>query len=134
MGYAIPVPQIEKPVWIALVILGFIAYWPIGLAILALGIWSRQMHFWRHRGMGRGGWSMGMERGAGRCGDRSRWESSGNRAFDDYRTETLKRLEDEKRDFAEFLDRLRFAKDKAEFDDFLADRRRRRENDATPAS
>jgi hypothetical protein len=51
--------------------------------------------------------------------------SSGNRAFDDYRTETLKRLEDEQREFREFLDRLRFAKDKTEFDTFMAERRSR---------
>jgi len=52
--------------------------------------------------------------------------SSGNRAFDDYRSETLKRLEDEQREFKEFLARLRFAKDRAEFDQFMADRRQRR--------
>ena len=51
--------------------------------------------------------------------------SSGNRAFDDYRSETLKRLEDEQREFKEFLERLRFAKDRAEFDQFMADRRQR---------
>jgi Protein of unknown function (DUF2852) len=51
--------------------------------------------------------------------------SSGNRAFDDYRTETLKRLEEEQREFKDFLGRLRFAKDRAEFDQFMADRRQR---------
>jgi hypothetical protein len=51
--------------------------------------------------------------------------SSGNRAFDDYRTETLKRLEEEQREFREFLDRLRFAKDKTEFDQFMSERRNR---------
>ena len=59
---------------------------------------------------------------------RSDWfgpTSSGNRAFDDYRAETLKRLEDEQREFKEFLARLRFAKDRAEFDQFMAERRQR---------
>ena len=51
--------------------------------------------------------------------------SSGNRAFDDYRTETLQRLEDEQREFKEFLERLRFAKDRAEFDQFMNERRNR---------
>ncbi len=51
--------------------------------------------------------------------------SSGNGAFDDYRSETLKRLEDEQREFKEFLARLRFAKDRAEFDSFMAERRER---------
>ena len=51
--------------------------------------------------------------------------SSGNHAFDEYRTETLRRLEDEQREFKEFLERLRFAKDKTEFDQFMAERRNR---------
>ena len=51
--------------------------------------------------------------------------SSGNRAFDEYRTETLRRLEEEQREFREFLERLRLAKDKAEFDQFMAERRNR---------
>ena len=50
--------------------------------------------------------------------------SSGNSAFDDYRAETLKRLEEEQREFKDFLARLRFAKDRAEFDQFMAERRR----------
>jgi hypothetical protein len=48
--------------------------------------------------------------------------SSGNRAFDDHRAETLRRLEDEQREFKEFLKRLRVAKDRAEFDQFINDR------------
>jgi hypothetical protein len=51
--------------------------------------------------------------------------SSGNHAFDEYRTETLRRLEEEQREFKEFLERLRFAKDKTEFDQFMAERRAR---------
>ena len=50
--------------------------------------------------------------------------SSGNWAFDEYRAETLRRLEEEQREFKEFLSRLRHAKDKAEFDQFMAERRR----------
>ena len=47
---------------------------------------------------------------------------SGNHAFDDYRREMLRRLEQDHTDFQSFLDRLRRAKDKAEFDQFMADR------------
>jgi hypothetical protein len=57
--------------------------------------------------------------------------SSGNRAFDDYRSETLRRLEDEQKEFKEFLERLRFAKDRAEFDQFMSERRDR-PHDADP--
>jgi len=51
--------------------------------------------------------------------------SSGNRVFDDYREETLRRLEEEQREFQDFLVRLRAAKDKVEFDQFMAERRAR---------
>jgi hypothetical protein len=46
--------------------------------------------------------------------------SSGNRAFDEYRMETLRRLEEEQQEFRDFLTRLRHAKDKEEFDAFMA--------------
>ena len=66
--------------------------------------------------------------GLGGGGSRSNYrEATGNRAFDEYRAETLRRLEEEQREFMEFLDRLRHAKDKAEFDEFMAERRRRSE-------
>ena len=58
--------------------------------------------------------------------------SSGNRAFDEYRDETLRRLEEEEREFKEFLDRLRQAKDKAEFDQFMAEMRGRRPPKTAP--
>ena len=37
----------------------------------------------------------------------------------------MKRLEDEQQEFKDFLHRLRHAKDKAEFDQFMEERRRR---------
>jgi hypothetical protein len=115
-------------------VLGFIFYWPLGIAAVALTFWSIKMTYgFHHHGDEHWG-GRWQERMAAR---RARWEermarycerhrhahSSGNRAFDAYRDETLRRLEDEEREFREFLDRLRFAKDKAEFDDFLANRR-----------
>src|SRR5437588_483693 len=118
--------DLPKPIWIGAAILGFAVYWPVGLAILGYIIWSRKMGCWSNGRHSR--WSSEMretaERWAG-CGSRGRGRSSGNRAFDQYREETLRRLEEEQRDFRDFLDRLRFAKDKAEFDEFLAERRGR---------
>ena len=68
------------------------------------------------------------------CSTRSAWgSSSGNRAFDEYRTDTLRRLEEEQREFREFLQRLRMAKDKSEFDQFMAERRNRPAPPETPA-
>ena len=63
-----------------------------------------------------------------------RTPSSGNRAFDEYRSDTLRRLEDEQKEFHDFLDRLRMAKDKAEFDQFMAERGNRSKPEARPQS
>ena len=49
-------------------------------------------------------------------------QTSGNQAFDEYRAATLRRLEEEQSEFHEFLLHLRTAKDKAEFDQFMAER------------
>jgi len=110
----------RKPFWIAATVLGFIYWWPVGLALLIFMIGSGRMGcgFWRHQGAHRH-WSSWCNANEG-PGART---SSGNRAFDEYRAETLRRLEEEQREFAAFLDRLRFAKDKSEFDDFMAQRR-----------
>ncbi len=51
--------------------------------------------------------------------------TSGNRAFDEYRVETLRRLEEEHQAFQDFLGQLHAAKDKAEFDRFMAERSNR---------
>ncbi len=109
--------EIGRPAWIVLTILGFWFWWPMGLAVLAYCAFTRRRHY-------RGGrWQ--FPEGMGRCGSRFSYAPpSGNRAFDDYRAETLRRLEEEQKEFVEYLDRLRQARDKAEFDQFMADRRR----------
>src|SRR5215211_6865882 len=106
--------------WIVLTILAFVFYWPLGLGILAYLIWSGRMACWKHGQMSR--WQSEFSRWSGGFGG---YRSSGNRAFDEYRTETLRRLEEEQADFSTFLERLRLAKDKAEFDQFMAERRNR---------
>ena len=45
-----------------------------------------------------------------------------NAAFEEYRQQTLQKLEREQAEFKSFLDQLRLAKDKAEFDQFMAER------------
>ena len=108
--------ELGKPAWIALMILGFVVWWPVGLATLAFIIGSGRMSCWKGGGMSR--WHGGGEhmRNAGTWWQPSR--SSGNRAFDDYREETLKRLEEEQREFKDFLARLRFARDRSEWGGF----------------
>jgi hypothetical protein len=108
----------SRLIWVALAILGFIYWWPLGLAITACLIWSRNM---RCCGFGFGNW--GDNVGREPQGRRAEPESSGNRAFEEYRADTLRRLEEEQGEFREFLSRLRMAKDKAEFEQFMAERR-----------
>ncbi|MEM9754683.1 MAG: DUF2852 domain-containing protein [Pseudomonadota bacterium] len=108
--------QRGKGAWIALMVLGFIVFWPIGLAILAYMIWSKRMFS-----------GSCSPRRAHNSGYSARSRSSGNTAFDAYKADTLRRLEDEQVAFEEFLKRLRAAKDQAEFDQFLADRARNRD-------
>ena len=106
-----------KGAWIAAMVLGFIFFWPVGLALLFYMIWSKKMfgkscaHRTRH----------GMHA----------MKSSGNSAFDAYKAETLRRLEEEQGNFESFLQRLREAKDKAEFDDFMNDREKAAADDHT---
>jgi hypothetical protein len=118
-----------KGAWIALTILGFWFFWPLGLAALIylscsgrMRAWKHEARAWKHESRGRwynaqggGGWNCRNDRG----------RTSGNAAFDEYRRETLRRLEEEQKEFEEYLDRLRAAKDKAEFDQFMAERRGR---------
>jgi len=107
--------------WIATMVIGFILFWPIGLALLFYMIWSKR-----------------MSPSLGRCGHSRRhrgdalWQPTGNSAFDSYRQETIRRLEDEQQAFQAFLDRLRAAKDKTEFDQFMEERARNIRGDDTP--
>ena len=98
-----------RSAWIALTVVGFVVFWPIGLALLAYVIWSKRMRC-RHWGQNRQNFR-GLGRGI-----------TGNSAFDAYREETLKRLEDERDAFVRFLNQLRAAKDRAEFDQFMTSR------------
>jgi hypothetical protein len=132
-----------------LTVLGFLWWWPLGLLMLGFLIARGRCGFWRRPIYAGDGPMLDWEHG------RDRWErkmarmqekmevmrakmdsvrsgrdwfgpaTTGNRAFDEYRAETLKRLEDEQREFKDFLARLRFARDRTEFDQFIAERRRR---------
>ena len=125
------------PGWIVVTVLGFIIWWPIGLALLFFTLGSRRMSCWSHNGHDR--WQNKMERmqyKMERMRDKMERRgrgfgfgfgppSSGNRAFDEYRMETLRRLEEEQQEFKDFLSRLRHAKDKEDCDAFMAQHRSR---------
>jgi hypothetical protein len=125
---------LPKPALIALVVIGFIVFWPVGLALLVLLIWRGRMFCGKSGHIGH--WYSPEARSEWRerrqefreWRKRERWSrrhGSGNVAFDEYRDETLRRLEEEQREFHEYLDKLRAAKDRAEFDQFMNDRRNR---------
>ena len=109
-----------KGAWIAAMVLGFIFFWPVGLALLAYMIWSKRMFSKscrsHHHHARKTAWAA--------------MKPSGNSAFDAYKTETLRRLEEEQDAFEAFLQRLREAKDKSEFDQFMEDRARVAKEDA----
>jgi hypothetical protein len=136
----------NRPLWIIATLLGLIFWWPIGLVLLVFALFGgRRMSCWgygRHDGYEAGwqggpppwialkrqwkrqmkDWCRGQAQGPSQA---QAYAPSGNRAFDEYRAETLRRLEDEQKEFAAYLDRLRFAKDKAEFDQFMSELRNR---------
>ena len=97
-----------KGAWIALTIVTLFAVWPVGVAVLAYALWTRRL--------------FGPSRRDVRRMAPMRFRSSGNTAFDAYKADMLRRLEDEQEAFESFLERLREAKDKAEFDQFMQDR------------
>ncbi|KNG95683.1 DUF2852 domain-containing protein [Pseudaestuariivita atlantica] len=99
-----------KGAWIAAMVLGFIFFWPTGLALLFYMIWSKRM------------FSKGCSRSSYRSARYAMTKTTGNTAFDAYKEETLRRLQDEQENFEAFLERLRAAKDKAEFDQFMDER------------
>ena len=63
---------------------------------------------------------------------RGAFKSSGNLAFDSYKSDTLERLEEEQTNFEDFLKRLRESKDKVEFDAFMDDRTKNARDTTTP--
>jgi len=98
-----------KMAWIAFMVLGFIFAGPLGLIILFYMIGTNRMGKFNSK-----------NRRNRHCGR----NTSGNMAFDNYRDETMKRLEDEQSAFQNFLGNLRAAKDRAEFDDFMTSHKR----------
>ena len=123
-----------RPAWtpltILLMVVGFIVFWPLGLAMLAYILWGdRVPEIRRYFVNAKRDWSH-----ESRCGRRGH-ARSGNVAFDAYRKNELKRLEEERRKLDEdlrafegFMRDLRRARDQEEFDRFMRDRSNRTRN------
>ena len=130
------------PVEIVAMVVGFMLFWPIGLAVLGYKFWQRKSGgpdlqtvatgaFTRARSA-MGGFQAGRTRSAWAAPN---WAhgfsaSSGNAAFDAWKTAELARLEQERRrledahrEFADWMENVRKAKDREEFDRFMSERR-----------
>lgn len=115
---------------IAGIILGFIFVWPLALAYLVWKMcgypkYDEAKSFFRDT-FGRARDDLASRGAAGFGG----FASTGNAAFDDYRRSEIERLEEERRkldeearDFRNFVEELKRAKDREEFDAYMAKRR-----------
>lgn len=119
------------PATIGLMVLGFIVFWPLGLAMLAYILWGDRLPQLK-RDVNRA--TDGVFAGFSRASGPIRARNTGNVAFDDWRTGELKRLDEERArleamrdEFEDYARELRRAKDQDEFDRFMADRRQRSE-------
>lgn len=124
-----------RPAWtpatIALMVVGFMVFWPLGLAMLAYILWGDRLDGVKRSFEGKN-WFKG-------CGGRNHrgrhyrgFGDTGNVAFDDWRTAELKRLDEERRkldeardEFDDYARELRRAKDQEEFDRFMQNRKNR---------
>ena len=136
-----------RPAWtpatIALMVVGFMVFWPLGFAMLAYIIWGDRLDgFKRDMNRATDGIFAGCRRGSDRA---ARWGNgggsarTGNVAFDDWREKELERLAEERRkldeamtEFDDYARELRRAKDQEEFERFMANRNAAR--DVTPAN
>jgi hypothetical protein len=105
---------------IAAMVLGFVLFWPVGLAILFWILWSKRQ-----------GREVILPAWMPRIGPLAETSaaSTGNSAFEEWRHAELDRLEEERRklaaaqaEFQGFVDQLKRAKDREEFDRFMAAR------------
>jgi hypothetical protein len=120
-----------KPVEILAMVLGFRVFWPIGIAVLGWKFWQKRSGYPGDMiSFGREKW--GTWASSKRLGYTVRgvtgfgMGSTGNRAFDEWRATELARLEEERqklvaseREFAEFMENLRHARDREEFERFM---------------
>lgn len=122
-----------RPAWtpatIGLMVLGFLIFWPLGLAMLAYILWGDRLDEFK-RDVNRATDSFGEK--FSMKGAASTTSRTGNVAFDDWREVELSRLEEERqkldvmrREFDEYQRELRRAKDQDEFDAFIKARNKK---------
>jgi len=115
---------------LATMVLGFMVFWPIGLAVFAYKMWQRKSGADDLQTVVTAKWNEARASWTRSSGWSWSPTGTGNAAFDQWKAAELARLEAERRkledaarEFAEFLDNIRHAKDREEFDRFMAERR-----------
>ena len=123
----IELDEIGEMAWLPVALLAALLVWRSRSALL-IGPAGGRLQAWRTGPVGAAGdWMVAQ------AGSALRWvqgiqitrgASSGNQSFDAHRSDALRKLEEEQREFQAFLERLRQARDQSEFDAFMAERRR----------
>ncbi len=132
-----------RPFELGLMIVGFMSWWPLGLAVIAFKMWQSRTGYQgdlfafagdkvdglRSACSNWGGYGFAQTVGRGFSGAGFTPRSSGNAAFDAWRASEIARLEEERkkleaaeREFADHITQLRRARDKEEFERFMRDR------------
>lgn len=116
-----------RPAWtpatIAMMIVGFMIFWPLGLAMIAYILWGDRLESFKSEVNDVTDRMSSTMSGFGK----STSARTGNVAFDDWRDAEIERIEEERRkleetrrEFDAHLRELRRAKDQSEFEDFMA--------------
>jgi biopolymer transport protein ExbB/TolQ len=113
------------PATVALMVLGFVVFWPLGLAMLAYILFGEKFQSFKREANRKADTAFAWCR----TNNDSASASTGNVAFDDWRKAELERLDEERRrldemraEFDNYARELRRAKDQEEFDRFMRDR------------
>ncbi|WP_027488225.1 DUF2852 domain-containing protein [Allorhizobium undicola] len=132
-----------RPAWtpatVALMVLGFMVFWPLGLAMLAYILFGDRFETFKKSANEAADGMREKCRGF-KMGSAARWPQSGNVAFDDWRRAELERIEEERRkldamreEFESYMRELRRARDQEEFDRFLRERSVRQSGQTGPS-
>ena len=105
--------------WVAWAVVWLVAalFWfalPLTLLVLAAVAWRKQARYWHRAEQSRAGDDVTA---------RAPLRQTGNRAFDEYREQALRSLDEERQKFGEFLEQRRKSKDREAFDRYMAARR-----------
>jgi hypothetical protein len=114
------------------IVFGFFYFWPLAAAYLVWKFMGYPIpaHLRETVEQGVSNLFGGFKPFSNARGNSTSFSATGNRAFDDYRRGEIERLEQERRrldeearDFRSFVDDLKRAKDREEFDAYMAKRR-----------